>query len=174
MLKDFRSIANMYDSRKCTHPSSNCAKKRQKQHKYNSTQIIAGPFLVHVLHHCQHQTPQSYRGDKVMYCTLIVILWKTGLQFVVVERYIFIWLKMKPNIFNCNHQFCVEEFTLHISSRLLLVIQAKSLISQGVGLVAAASGLNLVRVRLSLAFDIFLFIYIVQSYLGTNHVSSQS
>ena len=84
--KDFRSIANMYDSRKCTHTSSNCAKKHQKQYKYNSTQIIAGPFFVHVLHHCQHQTPQSYRGDKVMYCTLIVICGKLDWNFVVVER----------------------------------------------------------------------------------------
>ena len=29
---------------------------------------IAGPFVVHVLHHRQHQTPQSYRGNKVIFC----------------------------------------------------------------------------------------------------------
>ena len=108
MPKDFRSIANIYNSRMHTHSSSKLAKQRQKQVKNNSTQIIAGPFFVYVLHHCQHQTPQSYRGDKVIYHALIVIC------------------------------------------------QANSLILQGVGFIAATSGLHFIRVRLSLAYNIFI------------------
>ena len=45
-------------------PQPDCTLKRGKN--VIKTQI-AGPFIVHVLHNCQHQTSQSYRGNKVMY-----------------------------------------------------------------------------------------------------------